>query len=203
MKDQPSLDPQIIQELKNYHKNDLNSFIYQLHFRSRMLLENDKLPSSLVALEMLESVFSSMEEGHQHYEIADAYPNQSWREDTVEVPRDWIRELVNGWKKYKQSEAQATFGEAFGLEGGGQGSQPARHWLEVMNRNSRISNAVLFEYLAERASGKTASWERAYENVAAEEGISLDTVKRASKTMRDDTLNKLTEQFVLQWGKSS
>jgi hypothetical protein len=203
MTQQPGPDPQIIRELSNYLKDDLNRFIFELHFRSLMLLENDKLPKSLVSLEMLQSVLSSREAGRQHSEISEAYPIKSWRDDTVEVPRAWIRELVASWEKYKKSEAQTTLGEAFGLEGGGQGVLPAKHRLDAMNRDTRIANAVVLEYLSERASGETGSWERAYGNVADQERVSLDTVKRATKPIRDLILNKLAELHVLKGGKSS
>lgn len=193
MTDKPIPDPEIIRELNHYFQDDLNRFIFQLHFRSHQLLETSNLPRALVSLEMLESVFSSFEAGHRHSEISEAYPVKSWREDTVELPREWIRELVTGWRKYKNSPSQTTVGEAFGLEGGGQGIRPSRHWLESMNNDTRIANAVVVEYLAERAEGRVGSWDRAYEEVAEKENVSVDTVKRASKPIRDNILKKIAE----------
>lgn len=203
MRQQPTPDQEMLRELKSYLEDDLNKSIFQLYNRSHMLLGNDKLPKSLISLEMLESAFSFFEAGHGHAELTEAYPVEAWREDTVEVPRAWIRVLVEAWQKYKKNGFQTTLGEAFELEGGGQGKQPAKHWLEMMNRATRMSAAVIVEYLNERSSGKSASWERACEIVAQKEDVSLDTVKRATNSMKEDILRKLSEYHVLKEGKSS
>lgn len=155
-----------------------------------------------MASDLLESVFSAFEGGRTHPEISEAYPVEAWRTDTVEVPRAWMRELVTGWTKYKDSPTGATLGEAFGFEGHGQGVSPARKKLVSLNRNIHLSNAVLKEYLFERGNGGSGSWERACGVIADAEGLSLDTVKRASKANRKRTLKSLNYVGVLG-GKTS
>jgi len=191
MSDKPSPDIEIIRALSDFHRRSPDErFVAQLHWRARGLLEQDRLPRTAITLEMLQSAFSAFENGMGHAEISDAYPVEAWREDTVEVPRAWLRVLVEGWEKYKSAPKGSNFGEAFGVEGGGQGQQPVRAELNALNQELRLSGRAIAEYLAERAQGGVGSWERAYHTAAEAEGVSADTVKRATAKHRPSTLAK-------------
>jgi hypothetical protein len=155
------------------------SFIFALQWRARTLLEDSGLPPTAITFEMIQSVLSAFAGGLAHSDIAEGYPVAAWREDTVEIPRAWLQELVVGWQKYKSGPVGSTFGESFGIDGRGQGKQPVRAKLRQLNKELRLSNEAIVEYLAERAEGGQGSWERAYGKVAASEGVSEDTVKRA------------------------
>ncbi|KGK78367.1 hypothetical protein PM03_14225 [Thalassobacter stenotrophicus] len=199
----PKPEMETIRALNANKHDDMEHFIVRLHFGALNLIENEKLAHTAISLEMLETVFSAFEAGFNHGDFASAYPVQAWREDTVEVPRAWVRELVSGWKKYKASEPQTTLGEALGIEGGGQGQQPAKHWLKKAYRDTRLTNKVVVKYLAERADGKIGSWDRACREVAEDEGVGFEVVERAMRDKREDLLNRLSELNAVKDGKSS
>ncbi len=156
-------------------------FVFELHWRARTLLEDSGLPHTAITFEMIQSVLSAFEGGLAHSDIAEGYPVAAWREDNVEIPRAWLRELVVGWQKYKSGPVGSTFGEAFGIDGRGQGKQPVRAKLRQLNNELRLSKLAHVEYRTEQAEGGQGSWERACSEVAASEGVSEDTVKRACK----------------------
>lgn len=202
MSAKPTVDAEALRALREYLEDDLNRFVFQTHFRASALLDESGLPRALIAMEMLQSAFSAFEAGRSHSELAEGYPVEAWRTDTVEVPRAWLRVLVEGWEKYKCSPPGTTLGEVLGLEGGGQGKEPARNKLGDFNRRCRLSNATLVEYLSERSEGGRGSWENACATVAEAEGVHHDTVKRASQVMRKRTLSDLSNAGALR-GKTS
>lgn len=184
----PKPDMEITQSVREYLTDELNGVIFDLSNRASLLLDERELPRAAIALDMLQSRLST---DLAHSELREAYPLQAWREDTVEVPRAWLRVLVEGWETYKDAPDGTTFGEAMGLEGGGQGKFPVRTKFKQMRREVHLSNAAIIEYLTLKADGESASWERAYLAVAEAEGVSPDTVKRASEARRPAALARM------------
>lgn len=168
-------------------------FIFALYWRARTLLDDTDLPKAAVAFEMTQSAFSAFEGGLAHKDIADAYPVAAWRKDAVEIPRAWLRVWVEGWAKYKSGNTGSTLGEAFGVEGGGQGRQPVRERMDQINRDIRLSNKVEIEYRSAQANNGSATWERAIRAVVEDEdeSVSEDTVKRAHKKHKEAKLQRM------------
>ncbi|MFV0492875.1 MAG: hypothetical protein ACK5M4_13760 [Pseudorhodobacter sp.] len=202
MAEKPTPNPNAIRSLRDYLDDPLNRFVFEVYFRSCSLLDTPSLPRSLIAMEMLQSALSAFDGELSHSDISDAYPVKAWREDTVEVPRAWVRVLVEGWKQYKRAPTGTSCGEAFGIEGGGQGKPPAKHRLSKLKDDIHISNEVLITYLQERAGGGRGSWERACGKVAERREISEETVHRASKILRKQTVDKM-ERIGVLGGKTS
>ena len=168
----------------------LAKFVFNLHWRASTLLDDIDLPKAAITLEMMQSALSAFENDLKHKDIAAGYPVTSWSEDTVEIPRAWLKALVEGWAKYKSGNTGSTFGEAFGIEGGGQGKLPVREKLSQLNQDIRLSNKALVEYRARQLEDGRASWNKAYEVVANSEGVSEETVKRACKKHLDAKRNR-------------
>ncbi len=166
-------------------------FIFALYWRARTLLDDPNLPKAAVVFEMMQSVFSAFEGGLAHNDIADAYPVAAWQKDTVEIPRAWLGVWIEGWTKYKSGNTGSTLGEAFGVEGGGQGKQPVRERIGQINRDIRLSNKVEIEYRSAQADNCKATWEGAFQAVADDEGVSVDTVKRAHKKHKEAKLQRM------------
>lgn len=201
MAKKPKLDLEAIRALRQFHReNPEEEFIYQLFWRASGLLERSNLPNASIALEMIESAFNAMEGGLVHDDLRAAYPLVEWREDTVEVPRAWLRVLVEGWQKYKSDGDGRTLGEALGVEGSGQGKQPVRRQLIALNREIGISNQVLLEYAVALAKTGSASWEEAYASAAEAENVSLDTARRAWKKHGPKKYANLSESGLLDEG---
>jgi len=188
----PTPDLEAVHAIAESQRDDpAAKFIFELHWRARTLLEDSGLPHTAITFEMIQSVLSAFEGGLVHDDVMHGYPvTTTWREDTVEIPREWLRVLAKGWEKYKSGPVGSTFGEAFGLDGRGQGNQPVRAKLRQLKKDIRLSNKALVEYLAERAEGGQGSWDRAHGKVAASEGVSEDTVKRPSKKRRKTALSR-------------
>ncbi len=189
-KNKPTLD---IEAFRNRERvSEFDHFLIKVNHRTNYLfeeLQDGKLNTEVVALETLLSVFSTLaDDGRTHSDIKSAYPLESWQEETVEVPAELLRPLVQAWVKYKDSGPQKTFGECLGTEGGGQGKKPLKAALKRVNLGKKYSNAVRLEYLVAQHDGGRISWEQAISIVAEEENVSAATVKRASEKMRSQDI---------------
>jgi hypothetical protein len=198
-------DAQVIRSAqKRIQDKPDEGFRIELFHRATTLLRQRDIPKAAIAFEMLHSTFAAFEGGLQHQDISAGYPNKAWREDTVEIPRAWVKELVNGWRKYKEASTGTTVGEAFGLEGGGQGKGPTIRKLAKMNKDIKLSNLVLVEYLYERDQQGRGSWERAIEAVAEHQKISFDTVERAFEKFGKESRQRLEQSgLIVKGGKTS
>ena len=202
-KKRPQLDPNKLSESKP--KDEHGKFIEQLFNRTSKLIaaiEDDKLPKELVALEVIQSAFSAFEAGKEHADFQAGYPVLAWREDVVSIPRALLRPLVEAWAKYKASPSGTTFGECLNIEGGGQGKQPALSTLKALNKQAKLSNEVMREYLISPIEGSEMSYETAISTVADTYSISDATVKRASEQGRKRLLKGLEQEGVIGGGNT-
>ncbi len=97
----------------------------------------------------------------------------------IQVPW-WIVDILGrGWCRYMDAPERSTFGDALGLEGGGQGKQPAkREWTKYL-RDLRLAIAVAEFRNQYFQRGKRLSLEKAFELVATEAQSSEDIVRIA------------------------
>ncbi|MGR3499464.1 MAG: hypothetical protein ACU0E9_11280 [Limimaricola soesokkakensis] len=178
-------------------ESEMLAFLERLRNRTARLQADHQFAEALVALEVLESAFSALDQGVPHSELKAGYTVQGWQENTVEIPADLLRILVRGWQKYKASDAGYTFGETLGLEGGGgQGQKPQKTLLKQFNRERTLSNEALIEYLH-----TDVSWEKAEGAVSdrlQDDGhSSAATVKRISQKHRKHVLDALRKKGIL------
>ena len=165
-------------------------------------LEAGDLPKEAIAFETILSAFGASEGGLDHSAIKAAYPIQSWREETITLPKALIRVIVEAWVRYKSAPQGKTLGECMNLEGGGQGNHPAKERIEQLNKEARLSNEVLIEYLALKAMGGHVTWEKAYASVAENTGVSEATAKRASDKRKARTLEAMARDGLLDEPKN-
>lgn len=195
----PTPDMEAVRAMREALSNDPKAeFVLQLYNRAGTLLGDTDLAGAAIVFEMMQSASSAFEGGLTHEDIADGYPDIEWREDTVEIPRAWMRVLAEGWANYKSASTGSTLGEALGVEGGGQGKQPAREQLRRLNSGIRLSNRALVEYLNDRSEGGRGSWARAFVAVAEAEGTSEDTVERACKKYLKSKLSSVEYYQLLE-----
>ncbi len=176
-----------------------DDFLEALSARARQLADsasNGKLPKSYASLEILTSIFSAFEGGINKEKIAACYPVAVWREDRVEVPRALLRSIVQCWMEYVDAETSLTLGEAFGLEGGGSGKRPTKALQHKLDRNRRLSNLAIVDYISSRMDGTPISQDAAFQAVAESEGVSYETVKKAYRKHSPETLKKLEQTGV-------
>lgn len=175
----------------------IDDFLDAFFYRTKGLLEAESAGTicrEAVAFETLLSAYSALAEGCSHNDIESAYPLTAWRERTVTIPKALLETLLNGWVKYRDAPSGSTFGEAFNLEGGGQGKHPVRHALKAYNEEIRLSQEVLVEYLAHSATEQRISYEQAIFRVAEKNGVSESKVKKASERFRQRMLERIGKQ---------
>ena len=97
------------------------------------------------------------------------------------IPVPWwiVDALGRGWQRYMEAPERSTLGEALGLEGGGQGKQPAkREWAKDL-RDLRLAIAVAEFRNQHFQKGKRLSLEKAYGLVATEAQSTKGIVRMA------------------------
>ena len=122
---------------------------------------------------------------------------ESWGEEDVIVPLNFLNIIAESWMSYLDAPTGKTMGEAFHLEGGGQGKARARQLQ--MNRDQRraIANDVENTYLEAAKKGSPISEEEAIGNVASKRNKSFDTVQKSYKKHKKYIRRKLEEVGVI------
>ena len=110
------------------------------------------------------------------------------KDGVVEVPYWALEIFVRGYHQYKDAHERRErmhFGEAFGIEGGGQGKQPRirRHMVEGKDRNIALWIALDQE--------QGISREQAIANAAERIGVSEAAADCADRRFRDDATRQL------------
>ncbi len=99
--------------------------------------------------------------------------------DMIPVPW-WIVDILGRrWRRYMDAPERSSLGEALGLEGGGQGKQPAKREWEKYLRDLRLAIAVAELRNQHFQKGKRLSLEKAFERVATMAQSSEDIVRMA------------------------
>ena len=105
----------------------------------------------------------------------------------VYVPLPYIAELMGHFRKYAQSDASVTLGEAFGLEGGGQGKRRRMNAVKRFNLDHTLCDSTLGIRAVHETVGTPISLEKAYSLAAEKVGQMLNrkiTADRAEKAWR-------------------
>ena len=97
----------------------------------------------------------------------------------LDVPWIWIRSLATAWEKYK--EEKVTLGQAFGLEGGGQGKPPIITTLMQMLDERAIARWIWSRVQEAREAGEEIRIEDVVQEAAEEFGKSDETIRRTWK----------------------
>jgi hypothetical protein len=183
--------------------DDKQEFLRAFEARTRQLTDrahNSTLPKSHVAFEVIAMALSGYEGDIKAQEIIEALPVQSWRDDTLILPRTLIATLVEGWQRYRKAPSGSTLGECFDLEGGGQGLRPARHKSDKIDQDVHLANAVCLELALAEHSGTKLSQSKAYRMVAERQQeagpeVNEQTIKRAYKKYGEQMMPTLRKQL--------
>jgi hypothetical protein len=142
-------------------------------------VERDELNHSFVALLALREMRFLRNHGYSEEEIETIIPNE-WRQGTpVCVPESLLIEILSRFEDYLDAGPGKTFGECFGIEGGGQGRVSMRDRHRKTNERIEISNAVGDEYYGASADEQPISVEAAIAKVAEQKGISESKARMA------------------------
>ncbi len=147
--------------------------------------EAGQMVTPYIALEALGALVGGRVAGHSDAELRKAWP-EAWGEESVTAPIALLAALQQGWLAYMNAPDGMTLGEAFRIEGHGQGRQRLRDMQKGKDRRRGLANEVEIEYLSAGARGKPIPLCNAIEIVAERQGISAETVKAAHREFRDE-----------------
>ena len=139
------------------------------------LRANNELTTTYLAFEGLSALLGGRMEGYSDDELRNSWPS-SWGNRTVAVPAALLHALAESWVKYKKSDSGTTLGEAFQLEGGGQGKSRLKDKQATRDQNRKHARDVV----ALRWQ-KGISLECAFGEIAERREVSIDTVRAAYK----------------------
>jgi len=191
--------------LKEFKENIQDRELLQLAYRFEILEELNKagiLNTRFLALEALGALAGGRIEGRTEGDLQTCWPKE-WGTETITLPLSLILALRDGWQDYKKAPTRKTLGEAFKIEGGGQGSHPMKARLATNDRERALARAVETQYLQVKDCINALTLDEVINQVATAHGVSFGTVKDAHKAHRDSIRGTLYELEILKGVKPS
>jgi len=157
------------------------------------LKKEQKLPTTYVAFEILENIFSGLENGYSAERLLEKLPIEL-SNNVVPVPAPVIGALLNGWLKYKNSETH-DMDHSFGLLGDETRRPPVSNMKQLNKELNLVRQVVGIIYRA-NLDGKEITLSEAMGVLSETEEIdvSYETIRKAwykhRKKMNNDLLAK-------------
>jgi hypothetical protein len=152
--------------------------------------KKDNLPATYITLQALSFLQNRREHGYTDEQLREAWPD-SWGKEEVAVPTALLNTLMTAWLTYRNAPSGTTLGEAFGLEGGGQGKLP-KHKLQMnRDRGRDIAGDVEIKYSGREPEEESISEQHAQTMVAERRGLSFETVRNAHNKYKKELRQKL------------
>ena len=161
-------------------------------------VEHGELNTPFVALLALREMRFLRQNGHSQEEIEKIIPSE-WQEGTsVCVPESLLIAIVSCFEEYLGAGPGKTFGECFGIEGGGQGQLSMRDRHRTTTERIEIGNAVADEYYGASHDNKPISLEAAIAKIAELKDISESTARKAYKLIKPNLDAGLKARGIIQ-----
>ena len=154
-----------------------------------------------IAFEGLSGIISARNLGCDDQERRNLW-HANWGDASVSVPVALLEEIALGWHSYMRSPQGKTLGEAFGLEGGGQGRSPVKSVVQTADRDFARCRAVITEYVMSSREGEAVSLEVAKERVAEKRNEKLSTIEKAYKKHARRIRSSLDERRLFEPDKN-
>lgn len=184
----PKLNPKVFEQCK--------SPMEVTRIRFEILDEHRRkgdLPTTYITLDALSSIQAARELGFSEAEVRSTW-SASWGDQEVVVPAALLNNLKSAWLKYRDAPPGTTLGEAFNLEGGGQGKASARNQQMTRDKHRGLADDVEIVYFQAMLNNKPISEEEAQETVAARLDLSFETVRNAHKKFKPEIRAALQKQ---------
>ena len=188
--------PPLINQQNSYSEFNV---IESTKFRFELLEEENRkngLPKTYIALEALSALSAGKVLGFSDDQMR-GMRTESWGEEDVIVPLNFLNIIAEAWMSYQDAPTGKTMGEAFHLEGGGQGKARARQLQMTRDQRRAIADDVYSIYLKAAANGSPISDEEAIEKVANKRNKSFDTVQKSHKMHKKYIRRKLEKVGVI------
>jgi len=154
------------------------------------LKKERKLPTNYVAFEILENIFSGLENGYSAERLLEKLPIEL-SNNVVPVPAPVIGALLNGWLKYKNSETH-DMDHSFGLLGDETRRPPVSNMKQLNKELNLVRQVVEIIYNA-NLDGKEITLSEAMGVLSETEEIdvSYETIRKAWYKHREKMNNDL------------
>jgi hypothetical protein len=157
----------------------------------------EELPTTYIAMEALAAMSGARISGYSDEELRSTWP-ETWGGTPVAVPLSLLLAQAAPWIKYLGAGPGVTLGEAFKLEGGGQGLQRVKQSQQNADEQRAIANKQVALYLAQGAVGEPKSWEWVCGKVADEQSGGFETFHKARKAYGSEILSSLEQNKIIE-----
>jgi len=186
--------------LKEVKENIQDRELLQLAYRFEILEELNKagtINTRFLALEALGALSGGRIEGRAEGDLQTCWPKE-WGTETITLPLSLVLALRDGWQDYKKAPKGKKLGEAFKIEGGGQGNPSMKARLATIDRARGLARAVETQYAQVKDDINALPLDEIINQVASAHGVSFETVKSAHKAHRDSIRGTLYELGILK-----
>lgn len=161
-------------------------------------LRHDKvLNTQFIALEALSAIAGASLAGKSEEAVRATWP-EPWGDATISVPLPMVLALGRAWLSYRSPNSSQSLGEAFRIEGRGQGKTPMKDVLANLDAARRNANDVEAAYLASNTDSVGISLEQAFDEIAEAQGIAPETVKKHHRKHKDEICKGLEGKGILK-----
>jgi len=157
----------------------------------------EELPTTYIALEALAAMSGARISGYSDEELRSTWP-ETWGGTPVAVPLSLLLALAVPWIKYLGAGPGVTVGEAFKLEGGGQGVQRVKKSQQNADKDRALAIKQIALYVAQGPADQPRSWEWVSDTVAGEQGLSFEKVNEARKAFAPEILKSAAQKGIIQ-----
>jgi len=161
------------------------------------LRQEQVLNTPFIALEALSALAGASLEGKSEEAVRATWP-EAWGDADIKVPLSLILALSHAWLSYRNPSSQKSLGEAFRVEGGGQGKAPMKDALTNLDAARRNANDVEATYLALNIDNNGQSLEMVIETIADERGSTPETERRHHRKHREALRKGLKDRGILK-----
>lgn len=161
-------------------------------------LRQDKLLNTpFIALEALSALAGAILAGKSEEELRNTWPGH-WGDAAISVPLPLVLALREAWSSYRAQDSSQSLGEAFRIEGRGQGKTPMKNALSSLDAMRGNANHVEATYLASNAGEAGLSLEQVIEEISEVQGLSPVTVKKHHQEFKKEIRQKLANKGLLK-----
>ncbi|MDC1412631.1 hypothetical protein N8370_07865 [Amylibacter sp.] len=170
-------------DLEKLKLNKENSGDYLEALKSRWehyedLRKSGEMPTSFIALEVISVIAATEEHGFSEEQIQSTFPKE-WGAETINIPVSFLNVIRDCWWRYRDSKT-LLLGKAFGIENlNRQGSHPVKSKISTIDLHRKYARCVIREYYVPDQEDNPRALIDVYADVAADLGVSIDTVKAA------------------------
>jgi len=174
----PRIEPE---DIPGRPTDELDVHLQRVYFRNINnidQIENGNLNQAWASFEALAMLFPLLENDVPFEKAMAGLPVPNWRDETVEIPVALMRQIVEGWNTFRDSENK-TLGQAYEFEHvNRQGKSPMKRKANELDAERRYANQVEIRY-RKVGTEKAVSLADVIADVAEKFDVSESTVERS------------------------